>query len=183
MELSEVIRSRRTVHEFSTQPLSEEIIKEAIALALMAPNHRMTFPWLFYWLSPSTQASLAHLAVKLKAATRGLSQSQSEALKKKYIDPPVTLILGMKKMGDLEQQRENYAAVACGVQNLSLYLWSKGIGSKWSTGAPSTHAHTYELLGVNGEQVELLGLLWIGIAARVPQAVPRPPLTEVLFRV
>jgi hypothetical protein len=86
----------------------------------------------------------------------------------------------MKRPPEAAQAKEDYASVAMGVQNASLYLWENGIGSKWSSGALTTHERTYEIAGCDPKAEEIVGFLWIGRPERAPRPAARPPLNEVL---
>jgi len=61
--------------------------------------------------------------------------------------------------------REDYAAVACAVQNLMLALHAEGVGSKWTTGAVTRDLRTYDLTEVDFDIERIEGFIWIGIAA------------------
>ena len=63
------------------------------------------------------------------------------------------------------QQEEDYAACACAVQNLMLYLWQAGIGVKWTTGQVTRDPRLYEILGVDGDMERVTGLFWYGYPA------------------
>lgn len=71
MVLEEIIRGRRTIHDFKSDPIANDLIKEALRLSLVAPNHKLTFPWQYFWPKGQTRAQLADLAVKLKQETPG----------------------------------------------------------------------------------------------------------------
>lgn len=47
MELSEVIRSRRAVRDFSRQPVSQSTVQELIHAAVLAPSSMNRQPWAF----------------------------------------------------------------------------------------------------------------------------------------
>jgi nitroreductase len=103
-------------------------------------------------------------------------------LEVKMIDPAELLVVCQVRHDKAEVAREDYAAVACAVQNVMLSLWSEGLGSKWSTGGVTTDERTYRALGVDPAQQEIVGFLWAGQAARldVPKPRRRRTLEEVL---
>jgi hypothetical protein len=79
---------------------------------------------------------------------------------------------------DPARQLEDYAAVSCAVQNLSLSLFADGVGSKWSTGPITTDAATYAASGVDPAVERIVGFVWIGHAREVPQ-IKRPAWSSV----
>nr|MBX2797003.1 hypothetical protein [Myxococcales bacterium] len=60
----------------------------------------------------------------------------------------------------------------------SLSLHADGFHSKWSTGKVTTHPRTYEILRIDATQERIVGFVWIGHAAVVPDAAPRPDWRE-----
>lgn len=182
MNLKETILTRRTHHHFSGEVVPQEIINQSIELALWAPNHKHTHPWIFYDLGPESRQKMIDLSVVLKRQKDvNLNDAIIEALKKKLGSVSHMIMIGLKLCNDSFQQREDYASVACGVQNMSLYLHEQGYGSKWTTGGFTSHSSMYETLGIDSKVVEIVGCLLVGVpestSLRVP---PRPEYTSVV---
>jgi nitroreductase len=158
------------------------MIEKAIELAIAAPNHKQTWPWRFYLTSQNTRQKLANLAVKFKEMKDGgtISEVAKNAVHKKYFESAELMILAIARSEDETQAKEDYASLACGVQNMSLYFHSEGIGTKWSTGKVTQSAETYQVLGLDSAKIELCGFLWIGKATSTPPKTQRPPASEFL---
>jgi nitroreductase len=45
VEFEDVVRSRRSVRGYRPQPVSKEVIREIVALAIRAPSSMNTQPW------------------------------------------------------------------------------------------------------------------------------------------
>jgi nitroreductase len=75
--------------------------------------------------------------------------------------------------------REDLIACACAIQNLSLYLWSEGIGTKWNTGAVTRDPAFYDIIWADPEQETVIGLLWYGYPHEIPETA-RKPVEEIL---
>lgn len=172
-----LIRSRRTIHLFEPKPVPDEVVLRALDLARWAPNHRLTEPWRFVLLGPETARAVADLNAELVAAERGAAAGAAKRARWRAI--PGWLVVTCRRSDDPVREREDYAACACAVQNLQLYLWSEGIGTKWTTGAITRTARFYELLGLDAERETVVAMLWYGTPAVVPE-VARRPLDEVL---
>ncbi|NQZ01589.1 MAG: nitroreductase [Bdellovibrionales bacterium] len=184
MDLKTAILSRRTVHEFSGESVPQDLIEEALNLALWAPNHKLTYPWMFYLIGRETQMKLVELAVEIKAASpKPPSEVMLGALRQKLSNIPQMVAIGCKKVDDNFQQREDYATVACGVQNASLYLHEQGYASKWSTGGFTRNKKTYEILGVDSAQIDIVGFMFVGKGSPPPKKQERPALESVMVRV
>lgn len=177
MSIEEIVRTRRTHHQFTGQQVPQEVINTALELALWAPNHKLTHPWVFFDLGPETRQKLVDLAVELKKhKTPDLSEAMESSLRSKLESASHMLMIGLKICEDDFQQREDYATVSCGVQNMSLYLHEQGFGSKWSTGGFTRHKKTYEILGVDSSKTEIVGALLVGaIDNSQPLRVPPRP--------
>ena len=163
MELFQAIHSRRTVKDFKSDPVPDELLLRALEAGLWAQNHRMTQPWRFYVVGPQTRAALTPLFPK--APTK-----------------PAIVAVSCLKSDDAVQEREDYAAVACAIQNIQLAAWDLGLGMQWSSGRAATGPDNYVVLGIDPNRETLVGLLLFGFPETVPAAQPRRPLDEVLRR-
>lgn len=182
MNLQELLADRRTIHDYRPEPLPEGAVERAIAAAITAPNHRMTEPWRFVRVGPATRATLADISAALKGGPDKLGEAGLQKLRAKMLDPAELLVVCRVRHADEGIAREDYAAVACAVQNAMLSFWSEGLGSKWSTGAVTTDERTYTALGIDPSTDEIVGFLWAGHAARadLPKPRRRRTVSEVL---
>ncbi len=53
-ELRDIIRSRRSIRKFKQGPVPAEVILDMLETAKYAPNHRVTEPWRFIYVSSET---------------------------------------------------------------------------------------------------------------------------------
>lgn len=180
LTIEQVIEDRRTIHNFKSEVPKFEHIRKAIKLARWAPNHRHTEPWQFHHLGPKSIAAVVDLNARLVTEKKGVVAGESKRERWNAI-PGWLAVTSTLSPDDEEQTREDYAACCCAIQNLSLYLWSIGIGVKWTTGAVSHHADFYQLLQVDPAERQTVGLLWYGYAASVPSQ-KRRPVEEFLTR-
>jgi nitroreductase len=172
-ELAELIRNRRSIDLFEPDPVGTEVLLDAIELARWAPNHRLTEPWRFYVLGPETIESVARLAAEIDAATKGERARQLRYERVSGI--PGHFVLTSRRSDDELMDRENYAACCCAVQNLMVYLWNLGIGTKWTTGAITRDQRFYDLLGIDAGNELIVGHFWYGR----PKVVPRKQRKDV----
>lgn len=181
MGFSELTKGRRTVHNYKTTPVDDSWVEEALRLALWAPNHKLTFPWAFFWVGPRVRAELADLTVRLKESKEPLSEIKKKAARETVLSPAHLILLGLRR-GEPARRHEDYATLACSVQIMMTYFWEKGVGTKWSTGGNYGHPETYKLLGISSEELSLEGGLMIGAPLMIPTAPKRPPLELFLRR-
>lgn len=178
--VEKAIRTRRTIHLFRPEPVpSREDILGAIDLARWAPNHFLTEPWRFYLLGRETIDAVARLNAAIVAEQRG--EAAGRAKLERWLEIPGWLVVTCARPPDADErrQREDYAACCCAVQNLQLVLWSRGIGTKWTTGAVTSTRSFFDIIGVDPDLEVLVSLLWYGFAADLP-STPRTPVKDVL---
>ena len=161
MDLQQTILTRRTIKNFTMQPVPDDMLHKALTAGTWAQNHRMTEPWRFIVLGPATRAAL----------------SGSDA---KLLSKPCIVAVTCQLSVDLHQRHEDYAAVCRAIQNIQLAAWADGLGMQWSSGRVSTAAETYALLGINPTEQDMVGLLYFGYPAIVPEPAPRKPLSQVM---
>lgn len=183
MDLKQLVLSRRTVHNYKSTRVDDELIQEALRLSLWSPNHRLTYPWLYIQIGPEARARLADLSVQLKSQKGPLSDVKAAAVRASVLNPSHLIALGCKRSGEAVIEHEDFATVAGSVIIASLFLWEKGIATKWSTGGWAMHPKTYEILGVDPDEVRIEGCLMIGVADIVPHVPERPDLKETLITI
>lgn len=170
--LAELVRGRRSVDAYQPELPPRQLLLEAIELARWAPNHHLTEPWQFYLCGAETRAAIIELNSEIVAAARG---EQAAAQKReRWSAIPGFLVVSCAISEDPLRAREDYAACACAVQNLMLSLWSHGIGSKWTTGAVTRDPRFYDLTWIDPEQETVVGLIWYGYPAQLPDSTRRP---------
>ncbi len=171
--IENTIKSRRTIHRFKTDETpSMEMIELALEHAIWAPNHQLTQPWHFYLIGPETAERICQLNAELVRIKKG---DKAAGIKlRRWREVPGWLVLGCDIAEDERQRLEDYAACCCVAQNLSLYLWEKGVGMKWTTGTVTRDQRFCEIIRLDRERQSIVGLFWYGYPADIPQAVRRP---------
>ncbi len=177
LNAADLIRSRRTIHEFKEPLPPQETVLRGLDLARWAPNHLLTEPWHFYLLGPETAQAIAKLNADLVTRKKGPDAGRTKLDRWQRI--PGWLVVTCENSDDPLRSKEDYSACCCAIQNFSLYLWSEGIGVKWTTGDVIREADFYDLIWVDPTLETVVGLLWYGYPAQVPQT-PRKPLSQVL---
>lgn len=174
-DLLELLLTRKTVHDYASEPLPPGALERAFQAALAAPNHRMTEPWRFCRVMGQAREYIFEVALELKVQKAGgeLDPSTREATRQKMLHPAELIVACKVREADPQVAQEDYAAVACAIHNFSLSLWAEGIGSKWSTGGITVDPRVYARLGVDPERLEIVGFVWVGIASKDRPKVPR----------
>jgi nitroreductase len=177
--LVELLAGRRTVNLFQPVPAPEAELLGAIDAARWAPNHRLTQPWRFRVLGEKTRDAVIAIDAALASARNG---EEAGARRRERLEAvPGWFVLTSARSEDPILEQENYAACCCAVQNLSLYLWARGIGVKWTTGPVTRDERFFEAVQADPASEQLVGLFWYGYPALVPSQ-RRAPVEDIVQR-
>lgn len=178
-EFARVLRGRRTIDQYIQTPVPEELVREAIEVATWAPNHHVSEPWRFIVPGPETVARIIDLNASIVAAKK--SEAHGEHKRAAWREKPGWLIVTCPYNDDAVREREDYAACAAAIQNLTLYLWKAGVGSKWTSGPVTRDPRFLELIDVAPDHEFVVGMLWFGYPKITPQQ-SRKSVDEVLTK-
>lgn len=175
--IAEIIRGRRTINFFKPEIPPREVLLEGIELARWGPNHHLTEPWRFYLLSDAIKQQVVELNTRLVTEAKGAVAGRAK--RERWSRMPGWLVVTCARRSDPLRQKEDYAACCCAVHNLALYLWSRGVGMKWTTGPVIRTEAFYDLIWVDPVVEDVVGLFWYGYPDEVPVSV-RKPVSEIL---
>ncbi len=176
-EFGEVLRGRRTINLFLQTPVPGKLVRAAVEAATWAPNHHVTEPWRFYQLGAATIAACVNLVRTIVTAKKDEKAAEFKA--KSWAEKPGWLVVTCRKSDDEIMQREDYAACAAAVQNFMLYMWKAGVGSKWTTGDITRDPRFFEIVGIDADAENVVGLIWYGYPKLTP-AQQRSSVDDVL---
>jgi nitroreductase len=179
--LQRLIKNRRTVRSFTPDPVDDGVIAEIIDTAVWAPNHRMTEPWRFVVLRKGGErrAAIADVVYNWTLAnTPNPNRGSAAAVeaKEEILNTPALVYTFALPGANPEVSEENYAAVACAVQNFMLAAHARGLAVGWSTGRTCKPAEVRETLGVDPDW-KMVGCLFIGHPAVSPVTERKPEAT------
>ena len=165
-EFGKVLNSRRTIEIFSQKSVPKSLIDEAIEVAIWAPNHHVTEPWHFYNLGKVTKEKCLDLCYEIVNKKKG--KKAADFKRRSWSEKPGWLVVTCKKSINELLQLEDYAACCTAIQNLILYLWKAGIGSKWTSGTITRDPELYKIIGINFDEEFVVGLIWYGYPKIIP---------------
>lgn len=165
-EFGEVLRGRRTIELFLQTPVPRALLDEAIESAIWAPNHHVTEPWRFYVLGKKTRERCLDLCREIVSARKG--EKAGDFKRQSWSEKPGWLVVTCARSDDTLRQQEDYAACCAALQNLALYLWKSGVGTKWTTGAITRDSRFFDIVGIDEEKEFVVGLVWYGYPKLVP---------------
>jgi len=165
--IAERIRTRRTTKLFLRQKVSKRLVREAIEVARWAPNHHLTEPWHFYLFGPDRIEACAKLIGELVRETKG-DEDLADFKERSARSMPGWLLVTCRRSDDELREREDYAAVCCAIQNLTLYLAEADVACKWTTGLITRDQRLFELVGIDPAEEFVVGLIWYGYPKTLP---------------
>ena len=181
MELSELIRTRRSVYpgSYNDRPIADELVEEMLEAARWAPTHKKTQPWRFVVIRSEARNRLADAIGKAYTKTaQKFSQITHDKMRSNATKSQVAIAICMKRdPKESLPEWEEVAAVAMAVQNLWLTSHEKGIGGYWSS--PGVVKHLGDFLELE-EGERCYGLFYMGYYDEKPEDSERLPLAEVV---
>lgn len=180
----EVIRTRRTVREFSAEAVPREMIDQIVEAATWAPNHRHTEPWRFIVLEKDGEARKKVADAVYEWTWNYVKNPNPERRKRSSADArdevlltPVLMLMYAIPGSNEEITEENFSATCCAAQNMQLMAHAIGLAVGWSTGRLCKAEEVHKVLGVDPDWT-VVGAFYIGFPTVLPEA-ERQPLSDV----
>jgi nitroreductase len=181
MNISDAIRARRSIKEFTSRPVSRDQIEQLLEAAVQAPNHRMTEPWRFYVLGTDARRAYGAALGARKAKKVEDPAAAADVIRKveeKHAGLPAMLAVSVVLAEDAEIRDEDVAATYMAIQNLMLVAPALGLGTHLKTGAVMSDPRARAAVGVaDGERI--IATLEVGEPAATVSAKPRKPASAL----
>lgn len=181
----DAIYRRRSVKQFTSDPVSGESLDRLFSAAIWAPNHRLTEPTRFFAVRKGSplRAKIAEIVWQTTYASvaspdPGKKRHSANAKRDRIIDAPAMVYVYSLDGENSQMTLENYATSCCAVQNMALAAVAEDLYMDWSTGGITKIPGLAKMLGAN-EAWTMVGVLFMGKAATVPHT-RRTPHSEVV---
>jgi len=202
MEFLNVIKDRRSVRRFKQDAISDEMIRELLDAACLAPSGRNCQPWRFVVVKslsckkqlaeavPQPFVTQAPLVIAVCVDTNAMSneyqkQRAEELFKARSFFPPPTEKLDFndyvneKGIGPEINQSFLNLNVAIAIDHLTLRAVDLGLGTCWVMDFDNKKAK--EILSLD-DRYEPLVLLPVGFPAQRPKPRPRLAMEDILIK-
>ncbi len=157
------IYSRRSVRDYTDEPVDDKIIREIIKAGMWAPSGLNNQPWRFAIVKdPNLKAKFEPLT-KYSRIIKGAAVLLPVFVDKEAMYHPV---------------KDHQAIGAC-LQNMLLAIHSLGLGGVWLGEILKSDKEIRELLGL-GDNLELMAVIALGHPARRDQKSRRKDMEELI---
>jgi nitroreductase len=203
-ELFGLIKTRRSVREFKSDPIPREVVLRLVEAASWAPSGSNQQPWRF--VAVSNPLVIAQMAAAVRDAIKVLSLRMKSVRAREefaaysryftvFEHAPLALCVYSESYQPLiarllarygEEDKDitstgSIQSCAAAVQNLLLMAHAMGLGGCWMTGPVIAADAIADILEVDPKW-QLICVLALGYPAKVPEPPPRPnPDTLVKF--
>jgi len=162
------ILSRRTVkpEAMNGKLIDDEQIAQLLELANWAPTHGHTEPWRFVVFSGAGLKAISNFHADLykrDMEAKEMKPAKYDKILNRTSKISHLIAIGMKR-GDHPKipSKEEHASAAIAAQHIWLGAAAKGIACYWGSGGMTYHPEMKKHLGLEGEEDQLLGFLYLG---------------------
>lgn len=187
MELTQAIKSRRSIRKFKDVPIPKDTIEKIITAGTLAPSGKNKQPWKFYVV----QGEKRHEMVT--EMQKGMNRLQKMGIKtgsaghtiQVMAQAPATIFVfnptskhPLLKRDTLESYSDivDVQSIGAAIQNMLLAAVELGLGSLWICDVFFGYEELCEWLGEKGQMIAAVSL---GYPDQSPAARPRKPISEV----
>ncbi len=164
-EIIKIIKKRRNTKNFVDKDVAKKDIETLLDAAIWAPNHRDTQPWRFVVIEKESplrdKISEGIISVKEHSSGKRQTNEQIESIVKHVQSRPVLIFVFSLIDSNPVITEENYGAVCCAIQNISLAATSMDLAVGWSTGKIAQIQNLPEMFELK-EELKVVGVLTIG---------------------
>lgn len=172
-DYSALVRARRTNLMIDrARDVEPNMVQQLCELATWAPNHKLTWPWIFAEVRGDARLRLGEVCADVMTA-QGEPQPRVAKTRGKFSRTPVVLVVG-SEVGDSElRTAENRDAVSAAVQTLLLGATSLGLASFWSSCPKGANGAVATFCEFPAETA-IVAMVYLGWPTDVPQGFERP---------
>jgi len=174
-ELADLVRTRRTdMMVDKDRALDAGVVEKLCELAMWAPNHKLTFPWMFAAVTNDARERLSNCTADAMARDGDKPEKIAKA-RTKFQRAPVILIVGTESGDTQLRTEENRDAVSAGIQNILLGATSLGLASFWSSCPKGVNDDIANFCDFK-PGTHITAMIYLGYPQRQAPAIARPPV-------
>lgn len=182
MDFFDLVKGRRSVRKFKSEPISNDDVLKVLDAANWAPSALNSQPWEFIvirgeWikhLGESFRGVIEALTSKMEKTNDNSILFSNKFLKfaKIYGGAPIIIVVLVKACKDPKTRRAFFESASAAMENLVLAAANLGLGTCWMTGPLHDETKLRSMLKI-ARDVELVALTPLGYPEAIPNPVPR----------
>lgn len=181
MEFFDVIKSRRSVRKYKSQPVSREDILKILEAANWAPSARNQQPWEFIvtsgeyikQLGDSYRTVAEEVIRKTNTGDEDIiSNNDFVKFAATYGGAPVVIVTLVKKSDNDHYQKLDLISASAAMENLILAASDLGLGTCWMLAPLWDEAIFRGILDVPNDK-DIVGITPLGYPDMTPKPIPR----------
>jgi len=166
LNIIDIIKSRRSIRKFTSEPVSEELVETILEAGRWAPSGLNNQPWRFAVIRDAG----------LRQAISELTHYSKIVMAAQVL---ITVFLDTEK--SYHREKDIQAIGAC-LQNMLLEAHSLGLGTVWLGEIIRSNEQIKAILGLTSE-LDLMAVVALGHPDERPKSVKRKPLADlIVFR-
>ena len=172
-EFAQLVRARRTSLLIDrNRDVSTEMVQQLCELSTWAPNHKLTWPWIFAEVRGEARLRLGDTCADVMSR-QGEPEPRVAKTRTKFARTPIVLVVG-SEIGDSDLRTiENRDAVAAAVQTLLLGATALGLASFWSSCPKGAEADVAHFCGF-APDTAVVAMIYLGWPTDTPKGFERP---------
>lgn len=164
-DILEAIYGRRSIREYTAEPIDNKIISEILRAGSWAPSGHNNQPWRFVVVRDS----------------RIKNQIAKQTIYSRTIDTaPVIIAVFADKSAMYDEVKDHMAIGAC-IQNMLLTVYAHDLGAVWLGEILKNREKVREILQLS-KDMELMAVVAIGHPARRDQKSTRKDIKELILK-
>jgi len=188
---NQFLRSRRSIRDFTNQPISDEILREILETATYAPSAHGMQPWRFALVESQTARNALGAALTAQMQTDMAAENAPETEIRQRVERSLARLAAAVKIVVLcqdgrtvrvqspEESQMGAQSLAMAGLQLMLAAHARGIGSVWVCWPLYAPHETQQALRLPQSWLPQ-GMVFLGYPARQAQSKTLKPLEEVL---
>ncbi len=179
MNTIEAIAQRRSIRQFKSTPVPDELIIKILNSAIQAPSGKNRQPWRFIVVKEDKRPEMISImrAATGKVKKAGGDLGSSERTTDVMEQAPVTIfVFNPHTDEDRKYSVVDTQSVGAAIQNMLLVAQEFGLGTLWICDV--FYAYN-ELCAWLGQTHEMIAAVSLGYTDEQPNARPRRPVDEV----
>jgi len=187
MDTMEAIAARRSIRKFKDQAIPEDLIRQVLHAATLAPSGKNRQPWRFYVVQGEERAEMVRLMREgmAKLEEQGIDTGSAKWTAQIMERAPVTVFVfnpyaewaqAPKDFGEVLWGLVDGQSVGAAIQNMLLAAEALGLGTLWICDVFSAYE---ELCTWLGETSQMIAAVSLGYPDEAPGPRPRKTIDEV----